>query len=201
MTEKLDNGDVTVDGILTPTPTPTDTGSSDDGKLTSVSGVKIQNTKDLVTGDVTSVLSKKDGTGAWVAATDLSDATHILVTYKGEDAASTDDDIVIALELDPTGKSNWTYKNDLTGDGTNVDGYFYYNELLAAGTDTGNLITSVTLDDSVQAGAYLDIAYDLTVGLDSVQMTKNEDGEYQNDSITPWVSGASVNTSNGNPTW
>ena len=199
---KLANGDITVDGVLTPAPAPTDTGAKDDGKLTSVTGVKIQDTKDLVTGAVTSVLSKKNATsGAWEAATGWNDATHILVTYAGEDTASTDDDIVIALELDSANKSKWTYKQDLTGDTTNVDGYFYYNELLAAGANTGNLITAATLDNSVQAGAYRDLTYDLTVGLDSVQMTKTEGGVYQNDSITPWVSGATVDGSTGNPTW
>lgn len=164
--------------------------------------MKIQDTKKLVTGGVTSVLSKKNASsGAWEAATGWDDATHILVTYAGEDAASTDDNIVIALELDSANKSNWTYKQDLTGDTTNVDGYFYYNKLLAAGANTGNLITAATLDNSVQAGAYRDLTYDLTVGLDSVQMTKTEGGEYQKDSITPWVSTATVDDGTGNPTW
>lgn len=199
---KLANGDITVDGVLTPAPAPEDKGTKDDGKLTGVTGVKIQDTKKLVTGGVTSVLSKKNATtGAWEATTDWNDATHILVTYAGEDTASTDDDIVISLELDSANKSNWTYKKDLTGDGTNVDGYFYYNKLLEAGANTGNLITAATLDNSVQAGAYRDLTYDLTVGLDSVQMTKTEGGVYQKDSITPWVSGATVNGSTGNPTW
>lgn len=202
VTTKLDNGDLTVDAVLTPAPAPADTGAKDDGKLTGVTGVKIQDTKDLVTGDVTSVLSKKNGTtGAWEAASGWNDATHILVTYAGEDEASTDDDIVIALELDSANKSKWTYKQDLTGDATNVDGYFYYNELLAAGANTGDLITAATLDNSVQAGAYLDLTYDLTVGLDSVQMTKTEAGVYEDKSITPWVSNATVDGSTGKPAW
>lgn len=200
VTTKLDNGDITVDAVLTPTNAAAEAGDADYGKLSAVSGVKLQNTKDLVTGDPTSTPVKKDASGNWTSA-EWADATHILVTYPGADTTSANDDIVFALELDEDAKTNWTYKKDLANDGTDVDGYFYYNSLVAAGAPTEKLITSVTLDDSVQAGAYLDITYDLTVGLDSVQMTKDEGGTYQSDSITPWVAGASVNGTSGAPNW
>ena len=201
VTTKLANGDVTVDGVLTPTPAPTDTGSADDGKLTSVSGVKLQNTKDLVTGNPESKLVKKNNNGEWDSTgVTWDNATHILVTYPGADSNSAQDDIVIVLELAENAKNNWTYKNDIEHDGEDVNGYFYYNKLLKTGNPTEDLITSVTLDDSVQAGAYLDIAYDLTVGLDSVQASKKEDGTYTSDSAKSWVSGATV-ASDGTPNW
>lgn len=203
VTTKLDNGDITVDAVLTPTNAAAAAGDADYGKLSAVSGVKLQNTKALVTGDPTSTLAKKAASGKWTSA-EWADATHILVTYPGADTTSalkTNDDIVFVLELDENAKTNWTYKKDLANDGTDVDGYFYYNSLVAAGATTEKLITSVTLDDSVQAGAYLDITYDLTVGLDSVQMTKNEGGTYQSNSITPWVAGATVDGGTGAPNW
>ena len=46
------------------------------------------------------------------------------------------------------------------------------------------------------------MVYDLTVVLDSVQVTKSEDGaEFTNDTITDWVGTATVDASTGAPTW
>lgn len=196
---KLSNGDYTVDAVLTPTPAPTDTGNKDDGKLTSVSGVKLANTAKLETGTPTSVLAKKGADKKWVTnSVTWADATHILVTYPGKDSG-TADDIVIALKLGE--KSKWTYQKDAENDGKSVDGYFYYNQLLKSGEATSDLIVSATLDDSVQSGAYLTMTYDLTVGLDSVQCVKNESGTYQNTSIVSWNENATVDSDTGNPTW
>ena len=182
--QQLENGDLTVDADLTITPetaadaatpqVPANTGAYNDGKLESVSGVKLANTTTLNAGTPTSNLAKKnDTTGEWETENvDWADATHILVVYPGADSASTDDNIIIALELGD--KDNWTYAKDLTGDGAAVDGYFYYNKVLESGDNTEKLILSATLDDSVKSGAYLTMTYDLTVGLDSIQVTPDE---------------------------
>lgn len=174
VTTKLGNGELTVDAVLTTaTPTPTNTGSVNDGELTAVSGVKLANTVELNAGTPTSYLANKNAAGEWVTDNVAWDvATHILVVYPGANTTSTDDDIIIALELGD--KDNWTYAKDLTGDGAAVDGNFYYNKVLRSGYNTEKLILSATLDDSVKSGAYLTMTYDLTVGLDSIQVTPDE---------------------------
>lgn len=176
VTTKLGGGELTVDAVLTTaTPTPTNTGSVNDGELTEVTGVKLANTATLNAGTPTSNLAKKDN-GAWVTTgVTWTDATHILVVYPGANTTSTDDDIIIALELNNAEKGKWTYLKDATGDAGDIDGYFYYNEALAPGQTTKDLILSATLDDSVKSGAYLTMTYDLTVGLDSIQVTPDED--------------------------
>lgn len=174
VTTKLGGGELTVDAVLTTaTPTPTNTGSVNDGELTAVSGVKLANTVELNAGTPTSYLANKNAAGEWVTDNVAwENATYILVVYPGADSASTDDNIIIALELGD--KDNWTYAKDLTGDGAAVDGYFYYNKVLESGDNTEKLILSATLDDSVKSGAYLTMTYDLTVGLDSIQVTPDE---------------------------
>ena len=175
VTTKLGNGDLTVDAVLTTTPSsPTDTGSVNDGELTAVSGVKLANTATLDAGTPTSNLAKKNAAGEWVTTgVTWADATHILVVYPGT-KDSADDDIIIALELNDEAKNKWTYISDLDGDKGFVNGHFYYNGILAPEGTTEKLILSATLDDSVKSGAYLTMTYDLTVGLDSIQVTPDE---------------------------
>ena len=184
VTKQLGNGDLTVDADLTITPetaadaatpqVPANTGAYNDGKLTAVNGVKLANTVELDAGIPTSNLAKKDN-GAWVTTgVTWTDATHILVVYPGADSASTDDNIIIALELNDGAKNKWTYISDLDGDKGSVNGHFYYNGILAPEGTTEKLILSATLDDSVKSGAYLTMTYDLTVGLDSIQVTPDE---------------------------
>lgn len=135
VTTKLGGGELTVDAVLTTaTPTPTNTGSVNDGELTAVSGVKLANTVELNAGTPTSYLANKNAAGEWVTDNVAwENATHILVVYPGANTTSTDDDIIIALELNNAEKGKWTYLKDATGDASDIDGYFYYNEALAPG--------------------------------------------------------------------
>ena len=134
VTTKLGGGELTVDAVLTTTPATTNTGSADEGKLTAVNGVKLANTATLDAGTPTSNLAKKNAAGEWVTDNVAwENATHILVVYPGANTTSTDDDIIIALELNNAEKGKWTYLKDATGDASDIDGYFYYNEALAPG--------------------------------------------------------------------
>jgi alternate signal-mediated exported protein len=108
----------------------------------------------------------------------VTDKTYyVKATYKGTNADSTDDDIVINIYLDPTELANWTL---LKGNNQDDPYIFYYkNVLKAEGTDktagkTGNLITSVELDNSVKSEAYKDFDYYLTVSVDSAQVTADD---------------------------
>ncbi len=124
-----------------------------------------------------SIAWMKDDTTA--AAANKSDAKIIRLTYVGDDDASADkalDDIIIDINLADDWKENWTYKAATSDkiDGTNDIGYFFYNKILASGATTEKLVDSVTLNKAVTQDAYKELVYDLTVVLDSVQVTPDE---------------------------
>lgn len=86
---------------------------------------------------------------------------RVKATYDAGTADDASDDIVIYINLDMT---DWTC----------IDGVFYYNKILASGDASRNLVTSVVLADDVQADAYVDFDYYLTVTSDSVQVTSDD---------------------------
>lgn len=69
--------------------------------------------------------------------------------------------ITINIALDT---ANWY--NDNTTE-------FYYNHILAAGAETGDLVKSVQIDSSVKNKAYINMDYSLKVTADSVQVTQD----------------------------
>lgn len=86
---------------------------------------------------------------------------RVKATYDAGTPDDATDDIVIYINLDMT---DWTC----------IDGVFYYNKILASGDASSNLVTSVVLADTVQADAYVDFDYYLTVTSDSVQVTSDD---------------------------
>lgn len=86
------------------------------------------------------------------------DANSKLVATYGDGDAK----ITINIALDTT---NWT------NDDTNK---FYYNSILAAGAETGDLVKSVEIDKSVKNSAYINMDYSLKVTADSVQATQDD---------------------------
>lgn len=182
--------------------------SETDGIVTAVSGVKLATTKNVkiannsVNADITATWysSNLGDTTTTPVAAGNSDAKWIQLTY----TAVAEKPIKLNIELDSNWANNWTYVQGDTDaiDNKNDIGYFYYKKVLEAGYTTEKVVDSVTVDSSVTQGAYNDMVYDLTVVLDSVQVTKSEDGaEFTNDTITDWVETAIVNTSTGAPTW
>lgn len=95
---------------------------------------------------------------------------YIKATYGGN-VASADDDIVIKINLAENWNNYWEY------DSINKDTLqFYYKKLLPAGeTSENNLIASVELDSNVKAEAYYSFDYNLIIGLDSVQVTNDDE--------------------------
>lgn len=182
------------------------------GVIASVSGVKLATTKDVTiandsnTADLT-MKWYKSAPGTAAAAADVVDAgadTAKWIQVSVEEV--TGKPILINIELDANWATNWTYvqgtdATDTTVDNKNDIGYFYYKKVLAAGYTTEKLVDSVTIDKNVTQGAYNDLVYDLTVVLNSTQVTKNEVGEYTNETITGWVGSATVATDTGAPTW
>ena len=161
-----------------------------DGVVTSVSGVKLAATKEVtIANNVDSPLFTVD----WIvdntkATTDTGNsvdagaetAKYLRLTYAGEKnaAAETLDDLVIDVKLAANWSTNWTFKKvDTTSpslNGTNDTGYFYLNSVVKAGKQTPMLIDSVTLNKDVTQEAYKDLTFDLSVVLDSIQITPDE---------------------------
>lgn len=98
---------------------------------------------------------------------DVSTNSRVIATYDAGTAGDAKDDIVIYINLDTKNIANWTL----------IDGEFYYNKVLKAGEESGNLVTSVELSNNVQSDAYVDFDYYLTVSTDSVQVTGETDAE------------------------
>lgn len=191
------------------------TGSEDDAPenptevLKSVGGIKLATTKDVTISNTDTDTNKLIniqwyssalGDTATTTTAGASDAKWIQLTY----VAVAGDPIKLDIELASNWATNWTYVKTTTDkvDDKNDFGYFYYNAILPAGNTTPKLIDSVTLDSTVTQDAYNDLVYDLSVVLDSVQVTKSENQKnYTNDTIKTWRPDASVNESTGVPTW
>ena len=128
----------------------------------------------------------------------------IKLTYGGADGnTSTEkDNIIIDIKLDDEYATNWTYLND-SGDNVSKteNGWFYYNDKIAAGATTEKLVDSVKLDETVKSGAYTELTFDLTAALTSVQVEKKEDGTYGDTTAKTLNANASVATADGKPTW
>ncbi|MBQ8965426.1 BsaA family SipW-dependent biofilm matrix protein [Ruminococcus sp.] len=134
--------------------------------------------------------------------TSFAEAKGIRITYAGQDAASSEDDIVVYVAFDENAKDNYTYSAD--------DDKYYYNYVLPAGEETkGTLINSVTLGSEVQNSAYTKLDYDLDVILESIQASVDEDKNYTNETAASWKNGSTVNgkqgtavsDTNGKVTW
>lgn len=69
--------------------------------------------------------------------------------------------ITINIALDT---ANWTNNNKTE---------FYYNHIIAAGAETGDLVKSVEIDKTVKNAAYITMDYSLKVTADSVQVTQD----------------------------
>ncbi|MBQ7187013.1 MAG: hypothetical protein IJR91_05205 [Ruminococcus sp.] len=128
----------------------------------------------------------------------------IKLTYGGADGdtSTAKDNIIIDIKLDDDYAANWTYLNDSGNNDTKTEnGWFYYNDKIAAGATTAKLVDSVKLDETVVSGAYTELTFDLTAALTSVQVEKKEDGTYGDTTAKTLNENASVATADGKPTW
>ena len=81
-------------------------------------------------------------------------------------------EITIYVNLNPEYATYWTF--DQSTDKTEKAS-FYLNTILNAGVTSDKLIDSVELADTVTAGAYKDLTFDLNVGLKSAQISYADD--------------------------
>ena len=173
--------------------------TEDENGVVTLAANALNNVKLAATKQVT---IKNDGTTpaftiAWMkddttesTAANKSDAKMIRLTYAGDDADSAADDVIIDINLVNGWYTKWTYKAAVNGkvDGVNDIGYFFSNKVLAPGATSEQLVDSVTLNGNVTQEAYKDLVYDLTVVLDSIQVTPDE--AKTDDSYVTGVNGA-----------
>lgn len=167
----LPDGSVTVtedeDGVVTAS-------VGADVKLAATKDVEIQNgSSDPV---FASEWLTADGTATTAGA---DDAAMIRLTYVGNDDTSAEkelDDVIIDINLASDWNDNWTYISATSdkSNGVNDIGYFFYNNILEPGATTEKLVDSVTLNKDVTQEAYKELVYDLTIALDSIQITPDE---------------------------
>lgn len=180
-----------------------DTGKNDK-VVKSVTGVKLLTKESGITntdGTWTVSFLKSDKLTATTTPNDSTNgAAYMKATYhKTSDVDGTSGDpvtnrdIVFFIKLDDNWKDNWAYvaddttpKNGTTNDGI---GYFYYKETLKSGVTSEKLIDSVELSGGMTASNYIDLVYDLKVALDSVQVTKDENGNetYTAAAVSGWA--------------
>ena len=147
-----------------------------------ITGIKLRNYEDKV-------IPADDGQLSWDYSKVNSDNVAVL-TYHPTGASNTAKDIVINVNLTNLGTAadQWQY----------IDGKgFYYTDDVEPGESTVKLIDSVSLDESVQAGAYTNMDFDLTVKLNSVQVTYADDTQTEGvDSASALGASASATTEN-----
>lgn len=80
--------------------------------------------------------------------------------------------ITIYVNLANNYSANWTFDQSTSG---SQKASFYLNSILGAGETSNMLIESVELADTVEAGQYKDMTFDLNVGLESAQVTYADD--------------------------
>ncbi|MBR4201376.1 MAG: BsaA family SipW-dependent biofilm matrix protein [Oscillospiraceae bacterium] len=182
-----------------------------EGAFSTATGLKLATTKTTTIANTDTADAKLISATWYSSAMDAAtptattagktDAKWIQLTYTAVDS----NPIKLNIELDSNWASNWEFIATGTT-APNVDqkndfGYFYYKKALAAAGTTEKLIDSVTLDSSVSQDAYESFVYDMTVALDSIQVTKTEDGKYTNDGVMTWINTAKADANTGVPTW
>jgi len=75
------------------------------------------------------------------------------------------DQMITALTGTSADAENWYYNS--------VDGYFYYIGLVAPGTATKNLLSSLKLSNTANSDYYANMSYDLIVTMEAIQHTKD----------------------------
>lgn len=151
------------------------------GVVSAISGVKLQSKqKDLTVSDGTFTMSLTTTEGGTALTENYDTAKYMTVTYHVTADGNTSKDVIFYVKLADDWATNWTY---VPGTVTNGTGYFYYNYTLEGGKTSEKLVDSVKLADTMTAANYYELTYDLNVLLDSVQVTKDEQGNETSDAV------------------
>ncbi len=136
--------------------------------------------------------------GTYTAAdTTATPAKPATVTFSNG-ATDADKKIEIVVALDNINDSatadtaeTWTH---VTESGSHT--YFYYNNDVEEGDSTSKLVDSVKLAAETEPPAYLAFDFDLSVLLDSIQVTMDESGKETMPQAKPWNPGATGTATN-----
>ena len=102
---------------------------------------------------------------------DKTTVTHIMVTNGATNP------VKFYIALDANWSDKWTYIAPASDESANIVDNFYYNDTLKAGTTSAKLVDSVVMDNTVTQAAFRDLTYDLSVIMNSIQVTKNTEGD------------------------
>lgn len=112
---------------------------------------------------------------------DDAHSARIKATYKGADkTADTADDIVIYINLAENALSSWV-DGGLNSEST--EAYYFLNKILKPSASSDYLVDSVELSEDIEDGAYVDLIYDLNIGLSSVQAVYKVDEDTETTTI------------------
>lgn len=149
-TETATLADGTTTGATTPFIKDIEVSYNTDGTVESITGLKLATVKKSII-DATLDYTNVAGTTPCIVAKD----------------AATNEKIDITIKLNPDYANSWQYV---------ADKGFFYKDDLEEGATTKRLVDSVTLDSTVNSGAYYTMDFDLNVAHESVQVTKDTAG-------------------------
>lgn len=164
--------------------------------------------KDLPT-DALQVKAPDPDRNANLTGATINDATKTVAEWKiiagstfaaekNAELNSNSTPITIYINLAEGYDAEWEF--DTSTDGT-PSAVFYLKKILEASKTSEKLVDSVKLADTVTAGSYKDMTFDLNVGLESAQVTFDENNNIKTDAITTWSKQATVNQSNKTVSW
>lgn len=164
--------------------------------------------KELPT-DTLEVTAPDPDNNANLTGTPINDATKTVAQWKttagstfaaekNAELNSNSTPITIYINLAQDYDAEWEF--DTSTDGT-TSADFYLKKILEASKTSEKLVDSVKLADTVTAGSYKDMTFDLNVGLESAQVTFDENNNIKTDAITTWSKQATVNQSDKTVSW
>lgn len=165
--------------------------------------LKDKNTPSEITGAISNVklftateslLTNDKLTWTYKAATDndpFTTGTNYLEVHPTDGAAG----LIINVELANIGTDadQWTEKDT---SGRNIT--FYYNDDVEAGGNTKLLVKGVQLDKDVTQNTFISFDFDLNVNLESVQVTKNNEGVELATPVAAWAATTGKNITGAN---
>ena len=116
-------------------------------------------------------------------STDVANQKYIEVKYVN----GANNEVRFYIELADNWSNKWQFVDNTATAGTNLADYFYLKDDLEAGKTSPTLIKSVTMNPYANQSNFVDLTYDLKVGIDSVQVTYDADNKETADAVSAWT--------------
>ena len=169
------------------------------GVVNSIEGLKVLTLTDGINDATTGAAwSYKIGDlGANDVFTENADGNYIQAVYK--QTTSTDPGVVFFIKLADGWRTSWDFVDgmEVTDKTAGSVGYFYYKDKLEAGQTSTKLIDSVKLSSAMTNRDFFDLTYDLKVKLDTVQVTKDDQGNETATAVGNGWATPTLNETNG----